>query len=107
MTKPIISVTDISHHFRKAAFEIPNGICTPAEFAEAVGEIAAKLPGDKPLLINGRGPVWGYGMLIHDGHATPAIATYDPRLRGYIVVATHDTRFKVGQLIPDPEEDSP
>ncbi|MGI8551366.1 MAG: CRISPR-associated ring nuclease Crn3/Csx3 [Dehalococcoidia bacterium] len=102
MGKPSLSVED-RDGFRLITFQIPGGVCTPSEFAEAVNEVEAQLSGSKPVLINGRGPIWGYGMLIHAAHATPAIATFDPRLASYVVVATHDARFVIGQLIPDPQ----
>jgi CRISPR-associated protein Csx3 len=102
MAKPEIKIAD-NGEFRLVKFEIPGGVSTPGEFASAVAEVEKGLPGDRAVLINGRGPVWGYGMLIHASHPTPAVGTYDPRL-GYVVVATHDTRYGVGSVIPDPEE---
>jgi CRISPR-associated protein Csx3 len=89
--------------YKICKFDIPGGVTTPPEFAEAVREIEASLPGDKVVLINGRGPVWGYGMLVHAAHPSPVVATYDPRLLGYVVVASHSTEYVVGQVIPDPE----
>jgi CRISPR-associated protein Csx3 len=79
-------------------FKIPGGITSPAEFAAAVAEIEDRLTGNLPILIDGRGPMWGYGMLFHLAHATPAIAVYDPRL-GYVVVQSHDPRFQVGEIL--------
>jgi len=102
MARPVITITD-TDSARSCKFEIPGGVCTPEEFAAAVSDVAEKLPGDKPVLLNGRGPVWGYAMLVHAAHPTPAIATFDPRL-GYVVVATHDAAFAVGSVIPDPEK---
>lgn len=84
--------------FRLVNFEIPGGVTTPAQFAQAVQEIESQLEGQLPLLINGRGPVWGYGMVFHAAHPSPAIATYDPRL-GYVVIQTHDERFHIGQIL--------
>lgn len=103
MAKPVITVTDHAAGYRVVRFEIPGGVCTPKEFAEAVTSVDTELPGDKPVLLNGRGPVWGYGMLIHASHPTPSVATYDPRLGGYVVVATHTDLYALGQVIPDPE----
>lgn len=103
MAKPIITIGDQAG-VRLVKFEIPGGVTSPTEFAEAVAEIHGLLSGPMPVLINGRGPVWGYAMLAHEAHPTPACATYDPRL-GYVVVSTHDERFVVGQEIPDPEAD--
>lgn len=102
MTKPTFEIKDIQGAdgitFRSIVFDIPGGVTTPTQFAEAVQEIEPQLEGKLPVLINGRGPVWGYGMLIHAAHPTPAIATYDPRL-GYVVIQTHDERFQVGQIL--------
>ena len=105
MAKPVFTITDKPYQdgitVRLVEFEIPGGVTTPEQFAEAVQEIKQDLVGSLPILINGRGPVWGYGMLFHAAHPTPAIATYDPRL-GYVVVQTHDERFQVGKSIELP-----
>ena len=102
MAKPTFKITDRPHAdgftVRLVEFEIPGGVTTPEQFVEAVQEIETQLVGALPLLINGRGPVWGYGMLFHAGHPSPAIATYDPRL-GYVIVQTHDERFQLGQTL--------
>ena len=102
MAKPIFTIHDLSSSIRLVTFEIPGGVTSPDEFAEGVSLIASDLPGSLPVFLNGRGPVWGYGMLIHAAHPTPAVAVFDPRI-GYVVVATHCEQFHVGQLIPDPE----
>jgi CRISPR-associated protein Csx3 len=107
MAKPIFTISEVQaltdQVFRLVQFEIPGGITTPAEFAQAVTEVEAQLTGKLPILVNGRGPVWGYGMVFHAAHPTPAIATYDPRL-GYVVVQTHDQRFSLGQVLELPGE---
>jgi len=101
MAKPNITISVVGN-LKLVKFEIPGGVTNPTEFAGAVAEVATQLPGHEAVLVNGRGPVWGYAMLVHSAHPTPAVATFDPRL-GYIVVATHDEKFKVGDVIPDPE----
>jgi CRISPR-associated protein Csx3 len=102
MAKPTFRITDQLHAdgfmVRLVAFEIPGGVTTPEQFVEAVQEIKAQLVGALPILINGRGPIWGYGLLLHAAHASPAIATYDPRL-GYVIVQTHDERFQLGKIL--------
>jgi len=65
--------------------------------------VEGKLSGPRPVFFNGRGPVWLYGMLVHAAHPTPAVGVYDPRLAGYVVVESHDEKFCLGQVIPDPE----
>lgn len=95
MAKPEIIISE-QNNYKSVLLEIPGGVTTPSEFAEATSKILDQLPGDRVVLINGRGPTWAYGMLVHGAHATPAIAVNDPRL-GYIVVATHDPRYSLGQ----------
>ena len=105
MAKPTFMITDKQHPdgftVRSVEFEIPGGVTTPEQFAEAVQEIESDLVGALPILINGRGPVWGYGMIFHAAHPSPAIATYDPRL-GYVIVQTHDERFQIGKTLEMP-----
>ena len=101
MAKPIFTIRDIAD-LRLVKFEIPGGVTSPLEFAEVVQEIRSQLSGAFVVLLSGKGPVWGYGMLLHEAHPSQAVATYDPRL-GYIVTQTHDARYQVGQVIGDPE----
>jgi CRISPR-associated protein Csx3 len=103
MAKPEITLTELDE-FIVVRVVIPGDVATPREFYEAVSEVTDRLAGDKTILINGRAPIWGHGMSVHAAHPTPAVATFDPRL-GYVVVATHDGRFSVGQILADPEEE--
>ena len=100
--KPVFTI-DLRGEFKVVKFDIPGGITSPEEFATAVKEVEKSLAGDKVVLINGRGPVWGYGMLVHAAHPSPAVGTYDPRLAGYVIVSTHHENYTLGQVIPDPE----
>jgi CRISPR-associated protein Csx3 len=106
MAKPDFGICEIEKDgvmYKIVRFDIPGGISSPEEFDEAFCGIEERLPGDLPVLLNGRGPVWAYGYMIHAAHATPAVATYDPRMKGYVVVTSHDKRFKRGQIIADPD----
>lgn len=104
MAKPIFTITDKSHSsgfmVRLVEFEIPGGVTTPEEFAEAVEEIEKQLVGRLPVFLSGRGPVWGHALLVHAAHATPAVGVYDPRL-GYVIIQSHDERFQTGKTFPD------
>ncbi len=51
------------------------------------------------IILSGRGPIWLYGYLIHFYHPTKAIAIFDPRLEGAVVVESHSKEFKVGDTI--------
>lgn len=52
------------------------------------------------VVIEGRAPIWRYGMAFHLLHGSPAgaIAVYDPRL-GAVVIASHHPDWKEGQVI--------
>jgi len=50
--------------------------------------------------VEGRAPIWRYGMALHMLHGSPAaaVAFYDPRL-GAVVVASHSRELSVGQVM--------
>lgn len=54
----------------------------------------------KGVILSGRGPVWLYGFLVHFYHPTKWVATYDPRLKGAVVVESHTSEISVGDVIP-------
>jgi CRISPR-associated protein Csx3 len=58
------------------------------------------IPRGSLVIVEGRAPIWRYGMALHKLHASPAtaIAFYDPRL-GAVVVATHSQEWQVGQVV--------
>ncbi len=74
---------------------VPSPI-TPSEPLPSLPEI----PRGSLVIVEGRAPIWRYGMALHRLHASPAaaIAFYDPRL-GAVVVATHSQEWQVGQIV--------
>ena len=57
------------------------------------------IPRGSLVIVEGRAPIWRYGMALHKLHASAAaIAFYDPRL-GAVVVATHSQEWQVGQVV--------
>lgn len=52
------------------------------------------------VVIEGRAPIWRYGMAFHllYGSAAMAVALFDPRL-GAVVVASHHPNWHEGQVI--------
>jgi CRISPR-associated protein Csx3 len=58
------------------------------------------IPRSSLVIVEGRAPIWRYGMALHKLHSSPAaaIAFYDPRL-GAVVVASHNPSFTLGQVI--------
>lgn len=67
-----------------------------------------QIPRGELVVIEGRAPIWRYTMAFHQlhGSAAGAIAVYDPRL-GAVVVASHSTAYRAGQVIDitPPEHD--
>jgi CRISPR-associated protein Csx3 len=59
-----------------------------------------KIPRGSLVVVEGRAPIWRYGMALHLLHASPAaaVAFYDPRI-GAVVVVTHNRRWSVGDVI--------
>ncbi|MBI2190703.1 MAG: CRISPR-associated protein Csx3 [Planctomycetes bacterium] len=58
-----------------------------------------EIPRGSVAVVEGRAPVWRYGLAFHKLHGSPAgaIAVYDPRL-GAVVVASHRPEFREGQV---------
>jgi len=53
----------------------------------------------KLLILSGRGPIWLYAFVVHHFHPVRAIAIFDPRLGGAVVVESHSNEFKVGEVV--------
>lgn len=51
------------------------------------------------VVLSGRAPVWLYAYLVHFYHPTKAVATYDPRLGGAVVVQSHVRDYEVGDIV--------
>lgn len=63
--------------------------------------LPAELRWDRGIILNGRAPIWIYGILIHRCHPARWIATVEPRRNAAVVVAQHDRSApKVGTTIP-------
>ena len=55
-----------------------------------------EIPRGALVIVEGRAPVWRYGMAFHKLHGlAAAVAVYDPRL-GAVVVASHTTEYCEG-----------
>lgn len=50
------------------------------------------------VAIEGRGPIWLYGYLVHECHPAAWVGCYDTRL-GIVVVSTHTRTVAVGQIL--------
>ena len=69
---------------------------SPAERLPPLPEI----PRGSLVVIEGRAPIWRYGVAFHQLHGSPAgaIAVFDPRL-GAVIVASHHPQWIEGQVI--------
>ncbi|MGH8247317.1 MAG: CRISPR-associated ring nuclease Crn3/Csx3 [Gammaproteobacteria bacterium] len=59
-----------------------------------------QIPRGAVVVIEGRAPIWRYGMALHrlHGSSAGAVAVCDPRL-GAVVVASHSPEYREGQII--------
>ena len=59
-----------------------------------------EIPRGAVVVIEGRAPIWRYGLALHKlhGSAAAAVAVYDPRL-GAVVVASHTPALVDGQVL--------
>lgn len=75
------------------------GVSQPIEPSAALPPLP-NIPRGALVVIEGRAPVWRYGMAFHRLHGSPAaaVAVYDPRL-GAVVVASHHPAWREGQII--------
>ena len=73
----------------------------PEQLTEIVAKATEALPaaGTEGVVISGRMPVWVFATLTHEYHPRPFVATFDPRLGGAVVVATHTPQVGIGQVV--------
>ncbi len=52
------------------------------------------------LLITGRAPIWLYSFLTHYFcHIYQIVAIFDPKVKGYVIVSSHDPKYKEGDIL--------
>jgi CRISPR-associated protein Csx3 len=75
------------------------GVSEPIRPDEPLPPLPA-IPRGSLVVIEGRAPIWRYGLAFHRLHGSPAgaIAVYDPRL-GAVVIASHDPAWHEGQIL--------
>lgn len=77
---------------------ISSGVAEPGDLKK----LATLLPeagGTEGVIISGRLPVWAYGAVVHYFHPRPWVATFDPRLGGGVVVASHTKGVEIGDVV--------
>lgn len=79
------------------SIQLTTGIIEPQDLQKFT--VPPDLESERGIIIEGRAPIWLYGFLIHQCHATPWVACYDPRLGGAVVVESHRKGVAVGDVI--------
>lgn len=54
---------------------------------------------DKGVILSGEGPIWLYAFLTHYYHPVKFVAVHVPRLKGAVVVESHDAKYRAGMII--------
>lgn len=75
------------------------GVSSPITPAEPLPPLP-EIPRGSLVVVEGRAPIWRYGMAMHLLHGSPAaaIAFCDPKL-GAVVVASHSPHWRAGQVL--------
>lgn len=75
------------------------GVDKPIEPSEPLPELPNIAPGQL-VVIEGRSPIWRYGIALSKLHGSKAgaIACYDPRV-GAVIVCSHNPSWKEGNVL--------
>ena len=81
-----------------------NGLIAPNDLKELF--LPKTLIPSQGVVIEGKAPIWLYGYLVHECHASAWVGCFDPRLGGdsphsggAVVIETHSHLVDVGQVI--------
>ena len=78
---------------------ISSGVLAPEDVQKLVDSVPVPAGGTDGVVLSGRLPVWVYAALTHHFHPRPFVATFDPRLGGGVVVASHTANIRVGDVL--------
>jgi len=75
------------------------GVDSPVSPGEPMPPLP-EIPRGSLVVVEGRSPIWRYGLAFHRLHGSPAgaVATFDPRL-GAVIVASHSPSFVEGEVV--------
>jgi len=76
------------------------GVDRPIEPSEPL-QATPVIPPGALVVLEGRAPIWRYCQALHLLHGSPAgaIAVFDPKLGGAVVVASHRRQYTEGQIV--------
>jgi len=78
-------------------------LITPSDLPKILEDVQKKVGTKffgKGVIISGRMPVWLFCALTHLFHPAKFVSTFDPRIQGAVIVASHDPERKLGDVIP-------
>lgn len=82
----------------------PGGIIEPNDLKGL--ELPDGMVWSQGVVIEGKGPIWLYGYLVHECHPAAWVGCFDPRLGeatpqsgGAVVVSTHSRAVEVGEVL--------
>jgi len=94
----------ISRPVSLVEFTISGGATTPQEFADSILPAAfVEVNSQNGVVLSGRGPIWGYAMLLHFFHSSAWVGVVDPRL-GIVVVQSHTPGLADGEVWEEGED---
>jgi len=76
------------------------GVIAPDDLAALIQALPVSAGGEEGVAISGRMPVWAFAAIVHHFHPRPWVGTFDPRLGGAVVVASHTASVAVGSVVP-------
>lgn len=76
-----------------------NGVLNPEDVQKLIADLPVADGGTEGVILSERMPVWAFAALVHHFHPRPFVATFDPRLAGGVVVASHTEGVNVGDVI--------
>lgn len=76
-----------------------NGVINTDDLKKLIDKMPVEAGGTEGVILSGRMPVWAFAALVHHFHPRPFVATFDPRLFGGVVVASHTESVDVGDVI--------
>lgn len=78
---------------------LSSGIINPSDIPALIQSLPVPAGGTDGIILSGRMPVWAFAALTHHFHPRPFVATFDPRLAGGVVVASHTDGVNVGDVL--------
>lgn len=87
--------TDVPYQHLHFELTTPDRLIQPEDLKSL--QLPVGLQWHQGVVIEGRGPIWLYGYLVHECHPAAWVGCYDTRL-GVVVVSSHTRGIAIGQV---------